>query len=38
MRSQVFDLLEQQPLAGHLWIVSESGVRIRPGTFPEEAP
>ena len=24
--------------AGHLWIVSESGVRIRPGTSPEEAP
>jgi len=29
--SQAFELFEHQPLAGHLWIVSESGVRIRPG-------
>ena len=36
--SQVFELLENQPLAGHLWIVSESGVRIRPGTSPEGTP
>jgi predicted nuclease of predicted toxin-antitoxin system len=29
--SQIFELLPSQPLAGHLWVVSESGVRIRPG-------
>ena len=34
--SQIFELLERQPLAGHLWVVSESGVRIRPGTGTEE--
>ena len=36
--SQIFELLEHQPLAGHLWVVSESGVRIRPGTSMEETP
>lgn len=36
--SQAFELLGRQPLAGHLWIVSESGVRIRPGTSPERRP
>jgi len=25
------ELFEHQTLAGHLWIVSENGVRIRPG-------
>jgi len=36
--SQAFELFEQQPLAGHLWIVSESGVRIRPGKPSGEKP
>lgn len=36
--SQIFDLLEHQRLTGHLWIVSENGVRIRPGKFSEEKP
>jgi predicted nuclease of predicted toxin-antitoxin system len=26
---QVLDLLQREPIAGRLWIVSESGVRIR---------
>ena len=34
--SQIFNLLRHQPLAGHLWIVSENGVRIRPGIAEEE--
>jgi len=36
--SQIFDLLEQQPLTGHLWVVSQRGVRIRPGTSTQETP
>ena len=34
--SQVFVLLESQPLVGRLWIVSEGGVRIRPGNPAED--
>ena len=33
--SQVFELLPRQPLSGHLWVISESGVRIRPGISSE---
>ena len=36
--SQIFELLQREPLAGHLWVVSESGVRIRPGGSAEERP
>jgi hypothetical protein len=36
MLSQIFELLRRQPLDGHLWIVSEKGVRIRPGIAEEE--
>ena len=34
--SQIFELLNRHPLVGHLWIVSETGIRIRPGTPSEE--
>jgi predicted nuclease of predicted toxin-antitoxin system len=33
--SQIFELLPRQPLSGHLWVISESGVRIRPGISSE---
>ncbi len=36
--SQAFPLLQRQPLVGHLWILNESGVRMRPGISPEETP
>jgi len=36
--SQIFELLGHQPLDGHLWIVSETGVRIRSGAGMEETP
>ena len=36
--SQIFELLDRQPLAGHLWIVSKTGIRIRPGISMEETP
>lgn len=33
---RVTAVLESAPLAGHLWVVSESGIRIRPGRSAEE--
>ena len=33
---RVVALLDCEPLAGHLWVVSEGGVRIRPGRSTEE--
>ena len=35
---QIFELLDRQPLVGHLWIVSETNIRIRPGNSTEETP
>ena len=32
---RVVDLLDRAPLEGHLWVVSEGGVRIRPGRAAE---
>ena len=36
--SQIFAVLSEQPIAGHLWIVSESSVRIRSGTSADDSP
>ncbi len=33
---RVLALLDRTPLEGHLWIVSEGGIRIRPGRSGEE--
>jgi predicted nuclease of predicted toxin-antitoxin system len=36
--SPILKLLKREPLSGHLWIVSEAGVRVRSGASPEERP
>ncbi len=33
---RVIAVLDCTPLVGHLWIVSEAGIRIRPGRSTEE--
>ena len=35
---RVIAVLDRAPLEGHLWVVSEGGIRIRPGRSAEEEP